>query len=67
MVVLMKEAVVMKDVVAASPVIAVSSMNFLGYTVADWAALLSIVWVLILMSLKVSDLWAGRKLRKKDK
>lgn len=60
----MKEAVAMKDVVVASPVIAVTGMNFLGYTVADWAALLSIVWVLILMSLKAREIWEGKKKKK---
>jgi hypothetical protein len=60
----MEEIVTVKDVFVASPVIAVTGMNFLGYTVADWAALLSIVWVLILMFLKGQELWGKRKSRK---
>ena len=51
----------MKDVVVTSPVIAVTGMNFLGYTVADWAALLSIIWVLILMGLKAKELCQKEK------
>lgn len=51
----------MKDVVVSTPVLAITGMNFLGYTVADWAALLSIVWVLILMVLKGHELLQKRK------
>ncbi len=46
----------MKDIVVASPALAVTSMTFLGYAVADWAALLSIVWIFILMVLKVAEM-----------
>lgn len=46
----------MKDIVAASPPIAVAGMKFLGYPITEWAALFSIIWVLILMVLKVIEL-----------
>jgi hypothetical protein len=52
----MREGIIMKDIVVASPALAVTSMTFLGYAVADWAALLSIVWIFILMVLKVSEM-----------
>lgn len=57
----MKEVVVMKDVAVASPALAVTSMNFLGYPIADWAAVLSILWILVLMGLKIVELCSKSK------
>ena len=57
----MKEVVVLKDVAVASPALAVTSMNFLGYPIADWAAVLSILWILVLMVLKTIELCSENK------
>ena len=57
----MKEVVVVKDVAVASPALAVTSMNFLGYPIADWAAVLSILWILVLMVLKTIELCSKNK------
>lgn len=57
----MKEVVVLKDVAVASPALAVTSMNFLGYPIADWAAVLSILWILVLMVLKTIELCSKNK------
>ncbi len=51
----------MKDVAVASPALAVTSMNFLGYPIADWAAVLSILWILVLMGLKIAELCSKNK------
>lgn len=59
MVVLIKEGIV-KDIIAASPPLAVTGMNFMGYPISDWAALMSIVWVLILMFLRLKEVIGKR-------
>lgn len=57
----------MKDLAAASPPIAVTSMGFLGYPITDWAALISILWVFILMGLKIKELADKNKCSACDK
>lgn len=59
----MKEIVVVKDVAVASPALAVTSMNFLGYPIADWAAVLSILWIIVLMVLKTIELCSKKKVK----
>jgi len=59
MVILNKEGK-MKDIVAASPPLAVTGMTFMGYPVSDWAAVVSIIWVFILMFLKLKEVWYER-------
>jgi hypothetical protein len=67
MVVLIKEMSMVKDMAAISPPLAVTSMNFLGFPIADWAALLSILWVITLIGFKISEVWTNRKVKNKIK
>lgn len=64
---LIKESSMTRDLAAASPPLAVTGMGFLGYPVTDWAALFSIVWVVILMALKIHELLKKNKCSKCNK
>tara|TARA_Y100001973_G_C5034904_1_gene249920 strand:+ start:101 stop:301 length:201 start_codon:yes stop_codon:yes gene_type:complete len=45
----------MKDLLAATPPVTLASMSILGFPITDWAALVSIIWVFVLVYLKVSE------------
>lgn len=50
-----------KDLAAATPPVALTSMSLLGFPVTDWAALVSIIWVFILAFLKFREVRAKKK------